>query len=118
MTTLEASRRPPAVVFSLQPQWPISISTKQLSIAKAITANIPVNKITGRLEGHTRNRDATVGIVTGYGLEERGVGIRVPVGARIFSSTRRPDRFWGPTSILSNVCQGSFRRGKMAGVRS
>jgi hypothetical protein len=48
------------------------------------------------------SRDSAVGIATGYGLDGRGVGIRVPVGARIFSSPRRPDGFWGPPSLLSN----------------
>jgi hypothetical protein len=33
-----------------------------------------------------------VGTATGYGLDDRGVGVRVPVGSRIFSSSRRPDR--------------------------
>jgi hypothetical protein len=28
-------------------------------------------------------RDSAVGIATGYGLEDRGVGFRVPVGSRI-----------------------------------
>jgi hypothetical protein len=44
------------------------------------------------------SRDIAVGIATGYGLDDRGVGIRVPVESRIFSSPRRPDRFWGPHS--------------------
>jgi hypothetical protein len=47
-------------------------------------------------------RDSTVGIATGYGLDDRGLGVRVPVGSRIFSSPRRPDRLWGPPSHLSN----------------
>jgi hypothetical protein len=32
------------------------------------------------------------GIATGYGLDDRGVGVRVPVGSRIVSSPNRPDR--------------------------
>jgi hypothetical protein len=48
------------------------------------------------------SRDSAVGIVTGYRLDGRGVGIRVPVGSRIFSSPRRPDRLWGLSSLLSN----------------
>jgi hypothetical protein len=32
-------------------------------------------------------------LATGYGLEDRGIGIRVPIGSRIFSSLRRPDGF-------------------------
>jgi hypothetical protein len=29
---------------------------------------------------------------TGYGLDDRGVGVRVPAGSRIFSSPRRSER--------------------------
>jgi hypothetical protein len=41
--------------------------------------------------------DSAVGIATGYGLDDRGVGIRVPVVLRIFTSPSRPDRVWGST---------------------
>jgi hypothetical protein len=34
---------------------------------------------------------SVVGIATGYGLDDRGVGVQVAVGSRIFSSPRRPD---------------------------
>jgi hypothetical protein len=34
----------------------------------------------------SRSRDSVVGIATGYGLDDRGVGIRVPGGSRIFTS--------------------------------
>jgi hypothetical protein len=33
-----------------------------------------------------------VGIATGYGLDDREVGVRAPVESRIFSCPRRPDR--------------------------
>jgi hypothetical protein len=33
-----------------------------------------------RLYGLHRSRDSSVGIVTGYGLEDRGVGVRIPLG--------------------------------------
>jgi hypothetical protein len=36
-------------------------------------------------------RDSVVGIATGYGLDDQGVRVRVPVGSRIFSSPDRPD---------------------------
>jgi hypothetical protein len=36
------------------------------------------------------SRDSAVGIATGYGLDNQGVGFRVPVGARIFSTASRP----------------------------
>jgi hypothetical protein len=39
-------------------------------------------------------RDSVVGIATGYGLDDRGVRVRVPVGSRIFSCPRRPDQLW------------------------
>jgi hypothetical protein len=45
---------------------------------------------------------------TGYGLDGRGVGVRVPVGARFFSSQCRPNLFWGPSSHLSNGYRGLF----------
>jgi hypothetical protein len=54
--------------------------------------------------------DSTVGIATGYGLDGRGIGVRVPVGTIFFSSPRRPDRFWGPSSLLSNGYRGLFLR--------
>jgi hypothetical protein len=41
-------------------------------------------------------------IATGYRLDIQGVGVRVPVGARIFTSPCCPDRLWGPPSLLSN----------------
>jgi hypothetical protein len=57
------------------------------------------------------NREGVVDIATGYGLDDRGVGVRVPVWSRIFSSPRRPDRLWCPPNFLSNGYQGLFPRG-------
>jgi hypothetical protein len=42
-------------------------------------------------------RDRAVGITTGYGLDDQGIGVQAPLGARIFTSPCRPDRFWGPS---------------------
>jgi hypothetical protein len=58
-----------------------------------------------------RSRDSAVGTATGYGLDGRGVGVRVPVGSRIFSSPRRTERLWGSPSLLPNGYQGLFLRG-------
>jgi hypothetical protein len=52
------------------------------------------------------SRDSSVGIATGYRLDDRGVGFRVSVGSRIFSSSRSPHRFWGPPSLLFNGYRG------------
>jgi hypothetical protein len=42
-----------------------------------------------------------------------GVGVRVPVGSRIFSSARRPYRFWGPPSLVSSGSGRSSGRGRV-----
>jgi hypothetical protein len=55
--------------------------------------------------------DSVVGITTGYELDDRGVGVRVPVGSRIFPSPCRPDRLCGPPSLLSNGYRGLVPRG-------
>jgi hypothetical protein len=54
---------------------------------------------------------SAVGIATGYGLDDRAVGVRVSVGSRIFSSPCRPDRLWGPPSLLYNGYRRLFLRG-------
>jgi hypothetical protein len=51
------------------------------------------------------------GIATGYGLDDGEVGVGVPVGARIFTSPRRPYVLWGPPSLLSNGYRGLSPRG-------
>jgi hypothetical protein len=74
-----------------------------------------INDVIKRL----RSRDSVVGIATGYGLDDRGIGVPVPVGSRIFSSPRRPDRLWGPPNLLSNgYREGAFPGGKAAGAWS
>jgi hypothetical protein len=56
-------------------------------------------------------RDSVVGIATSYGLDDQEVGVRVPVGSRIFSSLRRPDRLWGSLNLLSNGVPGALSPG-------
>jgi hypothetical protein len=56
-------------------------------------------------------RDSVGGIATGYGLDYRGAGVRVPGSSRIFFPPRRPDRLWDPPCLLSNGYQWLFSRG-------
>jgi hypothetical protein len=55
------------------------------------------------------------GIETGYGLDDRGVGDRVPVSSRIFNSLYRSDPLWGTTNLLSNGYRESFPGNKAPG---
>jgi hypothetical protein len=61
---------------------------------------------------------SAVGIATGYGLDDRGVGVWVPVWSRILFSLRRPGRLWRPPNLLSSGYRGLFLRGKASGARS
>jgi hypothetical protein len=54
---------------------------------------------------------SVVAIATGYGLDDRGAGFRVPVGSRIFFSPRRPDQLCGPPNLLSNWLLGALSPG-------
>jgi hypothetical protein len=63
------------------------------------------------------SRDSSVGIATGYGLDDLGVGVRVTVGSRIFSTTfistlepTRPPVQW----VTGALCPGVKRRGHEA----
>jgi hypothetical protein len=63
-----------------------------------------------------RIRDSAVGVATGYELDDRGVGVRVPVGSRIFSMWSRPTLGLTQPPILYNGYWGSFSGGKAAGA--
>jgi hypothetical protein len=60
------------------------------------------------------SRDSGVGIATSYGLDDRVVRAQVPVGVRIFTSPRHPDRLWGPPNFLSNGYRWLSPRGREA----
>jgi hypothetical protein len=62
------------------------------------------------------SRNSAVGITTGYGLDDREVGVRVPVGSRIITSPCRPDRLWGPSNLLYNGYRELFPGGKADGA--
>jgi hypothetical protein len=62
----------------------------------------------------SKSRDSSVGIATGYGLGDREFGVGVPVGSRMFSSPRFPDRLWGPPASYPMGTGGSFPGSKAA----
>jgi hypothetical protein len=52
------------------------------------------------------NRESSVSILTGYGLDDRG---SIPCrGWEFYSSPPRPDRPWDPPSLLSNKTPGAL----------
>jgi hypothetical protein len=58
-----------------------------------------------------RSRDSAVGTATDYGLDDREVGVRIPVGPRIFTFPCRLDRLWGPPLLLYNGYRGRLPGG-------
>jgi hypothetical protein len=46
------------------------------------------------------SRFSAVGIATGYGLDDRGVGVPVPVGPRVLTSPYRPYRLFNPSHVM------------------
>jgi hypothetical protein len=63
------------------------------------------------------SRDSAAGITTGYWLDDRGIGVRVPVGLKIFTSSCRPNRLWSPPKTSYPMgTGGSFPGRKAAGA--
>jgi hypothetical protein len=62
-----------------------------------------------------KSRCSAAGITSGFGLNDWGVEVLVPVGSRIFTYPYCPDWLQGPPSLLSS---GSFLRSKVASVWS
>jgi hypothetical protein len=85
-----------SVCFKLIVNWVRNPSLIYVSVTVFINPKYFI-----QLTLNQRSRDSVVGIETGYGLHDSGVGVRVPVRSRIFSSSQRPDRHWGPLSLLS-----------------
>jgi hypothetical protein len=74
------------------------------------TIYVRASNISGR-------QDTAVGVATGYVLDDRGVGVQVPAGSRIFSTSSRP--VLGPTQppiqwVLGPLYPGVMRPGRQA----
>jgi hypothetical protein len=54
------------------------------------------------------SRGSAVGIATGNGIDDRRVGVRVPLGSTTLTSPYRADWFWGPPRIQFNGYVGLF----------
>jgi hypothetical protein len=60
----------------------------------------------GKASSRMKSRDSSVGIALGYGLDDRG---SISGGCfEFFCKPPRPERLWGPPSLLSNGYQGLF----------
>jgi hypothetical protein len=71
-------------------------------IAKFLTARASNVIRLNTVDTPTESRDSAVGIAADYGLDDQGVGVRVPVRPRIFISPCCPDWLWDQPSLLSN----------------
>jgi hypothetical protein len=58
-----------------------------------------------------RSQDSAVVITTSYGLEDRRVGVPVPVGPRIVSFPRLPDRLLGAPNLQYYGYRGAISQG-------
>jgi hypothetical protein len=89
--------------------WRYDIPTKHQAFSKLYGVKTQTTVLFTHIS--IGSQDSVVCIATGYGLDNRGVGVWVPVGSRILSSPCRPDWLCGQPNHLSNGYRGLFPRG-------
>jgi hypothetical protein len=95
----------------------VTNTSMQSIIPMLFNDDLSASEITWRwninLDSHllTWGSRESVGVATGYELDDQEVEVPVPVGSWIFSFSRRPDRVWGPPNLVSNGYRGFFPRG-------
>jgi hypothetical protein len=64
----------------------------QLCVRRISTSTNPFgrNCVYTDIVSKCESQDSVVGVTTGYGLDNRTVGVRVQIGSRIFSTPSRP----------------------------
>jgi hypothetical protein len=82
------------------------IISSESNNSKASGKSVARKNTFDRFRGLHGSRDNAVSIATGYWLDDRKVGVRVPVRSRIYPSPRRQDRLWGTLCLLSNGYRG------------
>jgi hypothetical protein len=107
--------------YFLPSRWFLFYLTTQRNITEE--SNLPTTVKTAILTSYptsvvnltqVRSRDSAVSIASGYGLDDRGIGVRVPVMSRIFSSPRSPAGSGAYPASYPMSTGGSFLRGKAA----
>jgi hypothetical protein len=88
--------------FYLPHIFPLNLTVFELFKQKRLSTYI------SNLYIHQSPRDSIVGIATGYGLGERGVRVRVPVGSRIFTSPIMQTGFGAHPTSYTMGTGGSF----------
>jgi hypothetical protein len=86
-----SGRSPPKFMMNvLYPSWEICSFKKACTVLKKERLYWLCFILYNQTSAHNWSRNSIVGIATGYGLDDRGVRVRAPVGQRTFSSPSHP----------------------------